>query len=48
MALSTEDLAALLFGSIEVPAPVPPAGAMADLMGRLFPIPLPVYGLNYT
>ncbi len=48
MAVSTEDLAALVFGSVERPAPLPPAGHLAQLMGRLFPVPLPCYGLSYT
>jgi len=47
MTVSTEDLAALVFGSIERPAPAAPAG-LAKVMERIFPVPLPCYGLSYT
>jgi GNAT superfamily N-acetyltransferase len=43
-----EDLAALVFGSVERTPPRPPAGPLADLLARIFPVPLPCYGLNYT
>jgi hypothetical protein len=45
---SLEDLAALVFGSVERASPRPSAGPLADLLGRIFPVPLPCYGLNYT
>jgi hypothetical protein len=45
---STEDLAALLFGSRERPVPEPLPGRLAEVLGRVFPVPLPGYGLSYT
>lgn len=36
----------LAFGSPE-PSP-PPAGPLEDLLRRMFPLPLPMYGLNYA
>ncbi len=42
-----EDLAALVFGSVERPLPSPPAGPLAEILRRLFPVPLPCYGLSY-
>lgn len=42
-----EDLAALLFGSVERPARAMPPGPLARLLSRTFPVPLPMYGLNY-
>ena len=41
-ALASEDLAALVFGSVE-------RGARGDdSLRRVFPLPLPTYGLNYV
>ena len=42
-----EDLTALLFGSSERPAPPPVYGPIRDLLGKILPIPLVNYGLNY-
>jgi hypothetical protein len=46
--LEMEDLAALIFGSVERTPPPAPAGPLADVLRRLFPVPLPGYGLSYT
>jgi len=42
------DLAALVFGSIERPAPPRGKGELAIILRRLFPMPLPCYGLDYV
>jgi hypothetical protein len=42
-----EDLAALVFGSVERAAPEAGTKGLGEILARLFPMPLPGYGLNY-
>jgi hypothetical protein len=44
---SDEDLAALVFGSVERQPPDPGPGRLGELLRAVFPLPLPGYGLNY-
>lgn len=41
------DLAALVFGSIAHASPTPGGRRLMKILARLFPMPLPGYGLNY-
>ena len=41
------DLAALVFGSVEREPPVAENRTLQEVLARLFPLPLPGYGLNY-
>jgi hypothetical protein len=43
-----EELAAMVFGSVERVGPAVGRGRLGSLLGRLFPLPLPGYGLNYV
>lgn len=42
-----EDLAALVFGSVERALPLLPPGPLSEVLRRIFPVPLPCYGLSY-
>jgi hypothetical protein len=42
------DLAALVFGSVERPVSTRGRGELAAILRRLFPLPLPCYGLSYV
>jgi GNAT superfamily N-acetyltransferase len=42
------DVTALVFGSVERAAPAPAAGRLSKILARLFPVPLPCYGLSYV
>jgi hypothetical protein len=41
------DLAALVFGSVERAPPAANDRGLAEILARVFPLPLPGYGLNY-
>jgi hypothetical protein len=41
------DLAALVFGSVERARPAAKDGGLAEILARVFPLPLPGYGLNF-
>jgi hypothetical protein len=41
------EAAAFFFGSLETPPSVSARGRLRQAVDRLFPLPLPVYGLNY-
>jgi predicted N-acetyltransferase YhbS len=41
------DLAAFVFGSVLHAAPAANDGRLAEILARIFPLPLPGYGLNY-
>ncbi len=44
---SHEDLAALVFGSLERQPPGPEPGPLSRILDRILPVPLPGYGLSY-
>ncbi len=41
------DLTALVFGSVAHTPPAAEDGTLREILARLFPLPLPGYGLNY-
>lgn len=41
------DLAALVFGSVEHAPPAAKDGTLREILARVFPLPLPGYGLNF-